>query len=192
MASTRKGRVVGLLASVAVVGAVIGTEAWRPTGAVGYLEIKTVPAAPLTQAALYFDAKRLGPIKEGSAILSQPVGTRHPQASGARICRRTHGAVQDRGAQGPHYHSDDFRARAPAALPMPLYRQRTGERARMRELIALLRAGEEPELRKVSPSSGRALARRHAALFYFIIGMTNSAPSLTPEGQRAVIVLVRV
>jgi len=147
MASTRKGRVVGLLASVAVVGAVIGTEAWRPTGAVGYLEIKTVPAAPLTQAALYFDAKRLGPIKEGSAILSQPVGTRHPQASGARICRRTHGAVQDRGAQGPHYHVTI------SVLERPPHCQcRTGERARMSELIPLLRAGEEPELRKQASS----------------------------------------
>ena len=76
------GRVVGLLASVAVVGAVIGIVAWRPTGAVGYVEIKTVPTAPLTQAALYIDAKRLGPIKEGSAILSQPVGTRKLQARG--------------------------------------------------------------------------------------------------------------
>jgi hypothetical protein len=76
------GRVVGLLASVAVVGAVIGIVAWPPTGAVGYVEIKTVPTAPLTQAALYIDAKRLGPIKEGSAILSQPVGTRKLQARG--------------------------------------------------------------------------------------------------------------
>ena len=82
MASKRKGRVVGLLASVAVVGAVIGIVAWRSTGAVGYLEIKTVPAAPLTQAALYIDAKRLGPIKQGGAILSQPVGTRKLQARG--------------------------------------------------------------------------------------------------------------
>jgi hypothetical protein len=78
----RMGRVVGLLASVAVVGAVIGIVAWRATGAVGYVEIKTVPTAPLTQAALYIDAKRLGPIKEGSAILTQPVGTRKLQARG--------------------------------------------------------------------------------------------------------------
>ena len=76
------GRVVGLMASVAVVGAVSGLAAWWSAGAVGYVEIKTVPQAPLTQAALYIDAKRLGPIKEGSAILSQPVGTRNLQARG--------------------------------------------------------------------------------------------------------------
>ena len=28
--------------------------------------------------------------------------------------------------------------------------------------------------------------------FYFMVGITNSAPSLTPDGQRAVTVLVRV
>jgi hypothetical protein len=78
----RMGRVVGLLASVAVVGAVIVIVACRPSGGVGYVEIKTVPAAPFTQAALYIDAKRLGPIKEGSAILRQPVGSRKLQARG--------------------------------------------------------------------------------------------------------------
>jgi hypothetical protein len=31
-----------------------------------------------------------------------------------------------------------------------------------------------------------------SAQIHFIVGMTNSAPSLTPEGQRAVTVLVRV
>ncbi len=74
------GRVAGLVASVAVVGAVI--VACRPSGAVGYVEIKTVPAAPFTQTALYIDAKRLGPIKHGSAILRQPVGTLKLQAHG--------------------------------------------------------------------------------------------------------------
>lgn len=73
------GRVIGLLASVGLVGAVIVIVAWRPSGDVGYVEIKTVPEASLTQAALYIDAKRLGPIKEGSAILRQPVGTRKLQ-----------------------------------------------------------------------------------------------------------------
>ena len=76
------GRVIGLLASIAVVAAVIVIVAWPSSAGVGYVEIKTVPAAPVTQAALYIDAKRLGPIKEGSAILSQPVGTRKLQARG--------------------------------------------------------------------------------------------------------------
>jgi hypothetical protein len=77
------GRVIGLLASIAVVAAVIVIVAWPSSAGVGYVEIKTVPAAPVTQAALYIDAKRLGPIKEGSAILSQPVGTRKLQARGS-------------------------------------------------------------------------------------------------------------
>lgn len=70
----------GVLASAAVVGAVI--VACRPTSDVGYVEIKTVPAVPVTQAALYLDAQKLAPIKMGSAILRQPVGTLKLQADG--------------------------------------------------------------------------------------------------------------
>lgn len=77
------GRVVGLLASLAVVGAVILTAASWSSGAVGYVEIRTVPVAPLTQAALYIDAERLGPIRQASAILRQPVGIRALAARGA-------------------------------------------------------------------------------------------------------------
>ncbi|MFY9839629.1 MAG: hypothetical protein WAK55_24790 [Xanthobacteraceae bacterium] len=44
-----------LLASAAIVGAVI--VACRPSGDVGYVEIKTVPAAPVTQTPLYLDFK---------------------------------------------------------------------------------------------------------------------------------------
>ena len=40
---------------------------FRPTGDVGYVEIKTVPIAPLTQAALYLDSSRLDPIRQGGA-----------------------------------------------------------------------------------------------------------------------------
>ena len=45
-----------------------------------------------------------------------------------------------------------------------------------------------------STPSPHAMGRRAGArLFaYFIVGMTNSAPSLMPEGQRAVTVLVLV
>ncbi len=71
-------RTAGLLASAAIVGAVI--VACRPSGDVGYVEIKTVPVAPVTQAALYIDSTRLAPIRQGSALLRQQVGTLKLQA----------------------------------------------------------------------------------------------------------------
>jgi len=73
-------RELGLLASALVVGAAVA--ACRPTGDVGYVEIKTVPVAPVTQTALYIDSSKLAPIKKGSAILRQHVGTRKLQADG--------------------------------------------------------------------------------------------------------------
>jgi hypothetical protein len=72
-------RAAGLLASVCVVGAAI--VACRPTGDVGYVQINTVPSAPLTQMALYLDATKLDPIRQGSALLRQPVGTLKLQAA---------------------------------------------------------------------------------------------------------------
>jgi hypothetical protein len=74
-------RVLGLLASAIIVGAVI--VACRPGGDVGYVEIKTVPAAPVAQTALYLDSAKLSPIRKGSAILRQHVGTLKLQADGA-------------------------------------------------------------------------------------------------------------
>jgi hypothetical protein len=68
----------GLLASVAIVGTVI--VACRPSGDVGYVEIKTVPAAPVTQAALYLGSTKLAPIRQGTALLRQHVGTLKLQA----------------------------------------------------------------------------------------------------------------
>jgi len=68
----------GLLASAAIVGAVI--VACRPFGDVGYVEIKTVPAAPITQAALYLNSTKLAPIRQGTALLRQRVGTLKLQA----------------------------------------------------------------------------------------------------------------
>jgi hypothetical protein len=73
-------RPFGIVASGLVVVAAI--VACRPSGEVGYVEIKTVPVAPLTQAALYLDATKLAPIKKGGAILRQPVGTVKLQADG--------------------------------------------------------------------------------------------------------------
>jgi len=66
-------RVLGLAASVVIAGVAI--VACHPSGDVGYVEIKTVPVATITQTALYIDSTKLAPIKKGSAILRQHVGT---------------------------------------------------------------------------------------------------------------------
>ena len=68
----------GLLASAVIVSAVI--VACRPSGGVGYVQIKTVPAAPVTQAALYLGSTKLAPIRQGTALLRQHVGTLKLQA----------------------------------------------------------------------------------------------------------------
>jgi hypothetical protein len=67
------GRMAGVLASAAIVGAAI--VAWRPSSDVGYVQINTVPVAPMTQAQLYFDTIRLAPVKNGTALLRQSTGT---------------------------------------------------------------------------------------------------------------------
>jgi hypothetical protein len=73
-------QLLGVGLSVLIVGAAI--TAWRPAADVGYVEIKTVPAAPVTLTALYIDSAKLAPIKKGSAILRQPIGTLKLQADG--------------------------------------------------------------------------------------------------------------
>jgi hypothetical protein len=78
--SITTSRVVGLLASVAVVGAVI--VACRPSADVGYVEIKTVPSALPIHTAFYLDSIKLAPIKNGNAVLRQRVGTLKLQADG--------------------------------------------------------------------------------------------------------------
>ena len=80
-------RRLGLAVGALVVAAVIA--ACRPSGDVGYVEIKTVPVAALTQTRLYLDDEKLAPIKKGSAVLREPVGTRKlaAEASPARRCR---------------------------------------------------------------------------------------------------------
>jgi hypothetical protein len=82
-------RLFGLAVSGVIVSAVIG--ACRPNGDVGYVEIKTVPPAPITLMALYIDSTKLAPIRKGSAILRQPTGTLKLQADGtsgapAQLC----------------------------------------------------------------------------------------------------------
>jgi hypothetical protein len=73
-------QVLGVAASILVVGAAI--TAWRPAADVGYLEIKTVPVAPVTQTTLYLDTVKLGPIRKGNAILRQPIGILKLQTDG--------------------------------------------------------------------------------------------------------------
>ncbi len=63
--------------------------AWTPKD-VGYVEIKTVPVATPT-AILYLDDVKLDPIKNGSAVLRQQVGTAKLAAQAgsgqlARLC----------------------------------------------------------------------------------------------------------
>jgi hypothetical protein len=71
-------RLLGLLASALAVGAAI--VVWRPSDGVGYVEIKTVPVAPMTQIVLYIDGTKLAPNKDGSAILRQRVSMLRLQA----------------------------------------------------------------------------------------------------------------
>jgi hypothetical protein len=73
-------RAAGLLASALIVGGAV--LAFRLTADVGYVEIKTVPVAPVTQAALFLDSTRLDPIRQGDALLRQPVGTLKLQVAG--------------------------------------------------------------------------------------------------------------
>jgi hypothetical protein len=73
-------RVVGLILSALIVGAVI--VACRPDSDVGYVEIKTVPVAVTVQTALYIDSAKLAAIKNGSTVLRQHVGTLKLQAGG--------------------------------------------------------------------------------------------------------------
>jgi len=68
---------LGLAASDVIVGAAI--VAFRPND-VGYVEIKTVPIASVTHTALYFGSTKLTSIKNGDAILRQPVGKLRLQA----------------------------------------------------------------------------------------------------------------
>ncbi|MGB7098022.1 MAG: hypothetical protein WBD95_04535 [Xanthobacteraceae bacterium] len=73
-------RALGLAAGAVILGAAV--VLFRPTSDVGYVEIKTVPVAPVTQTALYIDSTKLALIKQGSAILQERVGTLRLQADG--------------------------------------------------------------------------------------------------------------
>jgi hypothetical protein len=78
--STSASRAFGVVATAVIVGAAI--VACRPSSDVGYVEIKTVPVAPLATTGLYLDSTKLDPIKQGSTVLRQRVGTLKLQADG--------------------------------------------------------------------------------------------------------------
>jgi hypothetical protein len=67
--------------AIACLGA-LALAACDKKGDVGYVEIKTVPMAAVTQTSLYIDSTKLDPIKRGTAVLRQQVGTRILQANG--------------------------------------------------------------------------------------------------------------
>jgi hypothetical protein len=73
-------RIGGLVVSACIAAAAV--YAWRPTADIGYVQINTVPVASLTQAPLYLDSTKLRPIRQGSALLRQPVGMLKLQAAG--------------------------------------------------------------------------------------------------------------
>ena len=76
-------RAYGLVASAAIaVAAVVALAACKPTGDVGYVEIKTVPVAPLTRTALYVGSTKVGVVRQGSAVVRQHVGTVTLQTDG--------------------------------------------------------------------------------------------------------------
>ncbi|RAI43390.1 hypothetical protein [Rhodoplanes roseus] len=60
----------------AIVGlAVVALAACKLDNSTGYVEIRTMPVVPPPHASLYIDAVKLDPIKKGSAVLRQGVGT---------------------------------------------------------------------------------------------------------------------
>jgi hypothetical protein len=59
---------------------VLGLAACNPNGSVGYVEIKTVPAT--SAPALYLDTTKLEPVRNGTAVLRQKVGTSKLQVDG--------------------------------------------------------------------------------------------------------------
>jgi hypothetical protein len=66
-------RAFGKLAGVCAVAALLA--ACDPAGDMGYVEIKTVPVSAVTAPSFYLDTTKLDPIKKGTAVLRQRVGT---------------------------------------------------------------------------------------------------------------------
>ena len=71
---------IGLWRLAGLCSTALVLAACNPDSSVGYVEIKTVPATATT--ALYLDATRLEPFRNGNAVLKQKVGTIKLQAEG--------------------------------------------------------------------------------------------------------------
>jgi hypothetical protein len=118
-----KTHAVGLLAVVMVVGA-----AFWPSRDVGYVQINTVPAAPITQAGLYLDATKLAPIHQGGTLLRQPIGKLKLQAETASVPRSATLWSNETGLRPSPYRFWSVRRGASAgspvaAIPGPYLRQ---------------------------------------------------------------------
>jgi len=62
--------------AVLVAGVALMLAACQPTGDVGYVEIRTVPAlSNVVPPSLYLDTFKVEPPKKGNAVLTQRVGT---------------------------------------------------------------------------------------------------------------------
>jgi hypothetical protein len=60
----------------AAAGIALALAGCQPTGDVGYVELKTVPVSTaVAQPSFYLDAVKLEPLKKGTALLRQRVGT---------------------------------------------------------------------------------------------------------------------
>jgi hypothetical protein len=72
-------------AACRLAGAVVGMFALAACnfeGDVGFIEIKTVPVATAAPSPLYLDSEKLEPLRKGSAVLRQRVGTAKLQIEG--------------------------------------------------------------------------------------------------------------
>jgi hypothetical protein len=69
-----------VLLALGCIAVVLFWNLW-PGANVGFVQINTVPSAPLTQTALFLDSKKLDPIRQGNALLRQSVGTMKLQSS---------------------------------------------------------------------------------------------------------------
>ena len=67
---------------VAAIAAGLALTACNMPGDVGYVEIRTMPAAPSRAPSLYLDAVKLDPVQKGVALLKQRTGTAKLMAEG--------------------------------------------------------------------------------------------------------------
>jgi hypothetical protein len=73
-----------LAAGLALAGVALALAGCKPNTDVGYVELKTVPVMTnVTQPTLYLDTVRVEPLKKGTAVLMQRVGTTKLATDGA-------------------------------------------------------------------------------------------------------------